>query len=151
MEGRGLLRLYAALETLCTNLSRQIAADGGGASRLVAAPSPAPGARRGGASGQERGRLLPGEGRHVRCRRQLGPRPLRHGLLKAPFRPEHVNCSFRSAAGEIPVCKAGEALDFDEDMAKQVLTQPEVGDPRLPERGRRRSHLLGLRPDLRLC
>ena len=34
--------------------------------------------------------------------------------------------SFRSAAGEIPVCKAGEALDFDEDIAKQVLTQPEV-------------------------
>ena len=31
-----------------------------------------------------------------------------------------------SAAGEIPVCKAGEALDFDEDIAKQVLTQPEV-------------------------
>lgn len=48
------------------------------------------------------------------------------GYSKAPFRPEHVNCSFRSAAGEIPVCKAGEALDFDEDIAKQVLTQPEV-------------------------
>ena len=48
------------------------------------------------------------------------------GYSKAPFRPEHVNCSFRSTAGEIPVCRGGEALDFDEDVAKQVLSQDEV-------------------------
>ena len=31
-----------------------------------------------------------------------------------------------SAAGEIPVCRQGRGLDFDEDLAKRILTEDEV-------------------------
>ena len=48
------------------------------------------------------------------------------GYSKAPFRPEHVDVTFRSAAGELLVCKQGEAVDFDEAKAKEVLSQKEV-------------------------
>ena len=123
----GYSAFYAALETLCTNLSRQIAADGEGASRLVSCTVT-------GARGEDVAERLAKSvvgsslvkaamfGADANWGRVL----CAMGYSKAPFRPEHVNCSFRSAAGEIPVCKAGEALDFDEDIAKQVLTQPEV-------------------------
>ena len=109
------------------DLSRQIAADGEGASRLVSCTVT-------GARGEDVAERLAKSvvgsslvkaamfGADANWGRVL----CAMGYSKAPFRPEHVNCSFRSAAGEIPVCKAGEALDFDEDIAKQVLTQPEV-------------------------
>ena len=48
------------------------------------------------------------------------------GYSKAPFRPEHVDISFQSAAGDIPVCRQGAGLAFDEDKAKEVLSQKEV-------------------------
>ncbi|MGI5971459.1 MAG: bifunctional glutamate N-acetyltransferase/amino-acid acetyltransferase ArgJ [Oscillospiraceae bacterium] len=48
------------------------------------------------------------------------------GYSKAPFRPEYVDMSFKSAAGEIEVCKQGEGLEFDEELAKKVLSQNEV-------------------------
>ena len=48
------------------------------------------------------------------------------GYSKAPFRPEYVDVSFQSCAGEIMVCKHGEQLNFDEDKAKEILSQKEV-------------------------
>ena len=48
------------------------------------------------------------------------------GYSKAPFRPEHVDVSFCSKAGEILVCKQGDGLDFDEEKAKEILSQEEV-------------------------
>ena len=48
------------------------------------------------------------------------------GYSKAPFRPEHVDVSFQSCAGEIMVCKQGDGLPFDEDKAKEILSQKEV-------------------------
>ena len=48
------------------------------------------------------------------------------GYAKAPFRPEHVDASFHSDAGTVMVCREGAGLDFDEELAKQVLTQDEV-------------------------
>jgi glutamate N-acetyltransferase/amino-acid N-acetyltransferase len=48
------------------------------------------------------------------------------GYSKAPFRPEYVEISFASAAGEILVCKDGEGVSFDEAKAKEILSQPEV-------------------------
>lgn len=48
------------------------------------------------------------------------------GYSKAPFRPEYVTVTFQSAAGEICVCQKGAALDFDEDLAKKVLSEKEV-------------------------
>jgi glutamate N-acetyltransferase/amino-acid N-acetyltransferase len=48
------------------------------------------------------------------------------GYSKAPFRPEHVDISFQSEAGEVLVCQQGDGLPFDESKAKQILSQPEV-------------------------
>ena len=48
------------------------------------------------------------------------------GYSKAPFRPEHVDISFESEAGSILVCRQGDGLAFDEDKAKEVLSQKEV-------------------------
>ena len=48
------------------------------------------------------------------------------GYSKAPFRPEYVSVAFESAAGSVAVCDKGAALDFDEDLAKKVLSENEV-------------------------
>ena len=48
------------------------------------------------------------------------------GYSKAPFRPEHVDISFESEAGSILVCRQGDGLAFDEDKAKEVLSQKGV-------------------------
>ena len=48
------------------------------------------------------------------------------GCSKAPFRPEHVDIYFRSAAGEVLACIRGEAAPLDMDKAKEILSQPEV-------------------------
>lgn len=42
------------------------------------------------------------------------------------FEPEKVNVSFTNSKGTIDVCKNGSNLDFDEDMAKIVLTEKEI-------------------------
>jgi glutamate N-acetyltransferase/amino-acid N-acetyltransferase len=48
------------------------------------------------------------------------------GYSKAPFRPEYVDVKFTSVAGEVLVCSQGAGVDFDEALAKQVLSQDEV-------------------------
>ncbi len=37
-----------------------------------------------------------------------------------------VDVSFKSAAGEIPVCKNGAGIDFSEDIAKRILLEDEI-------------------------
>lgn len=48
------------------------------------------------------------------------------GYSKAPFRPEYVNVAFRSDAGEITVCEKGAGVNFDEAIAKEILSAKEV-------------------------
>ncbi len=48
------------------------------------------------------------------------------GYSKAPFRPEYVAASFESAAGTVKVCERGAGLDFDEELARKVLSEKEV-------------------------
>ena len=48
------------------------------------------------------------------------------GYSKAPFRPEYVSVAFESAVGRVAVCEKGAAIDFDEALAKQVLSESEV-------------------------
>ncbi len=48
------------------------------------------------------------------------------GYSKAPFRPEYVDIDFSSAAGTIDVCKDGAGLLFDEALAKKILSEREV-------------------------
>ncbi len=48
------------------------------------------------------------------------------GYSKAPFRPEWVDVSFSSQAGIILVCKDGTGLEFDEELAKKILSADSV-------------------------
>ena len=48
------------------------------------------------------------------------------GYSGEKFDPEKVDVSFASDAGEILVCQQGRGLDFDEDLAKKILTEDEV-------------------------
>ena len=117
----------SALEQVCRHLARAIAADGEGASRLVTC-------RMTGARSEENAERLAKAvvgsslvkaamcGADANWGRVLAAM----GYSKAPFRPEHVDISFRSAAGEVMVCGQGDGLPFDEARAKEILSQKEV-------------------------
>ncbi|WP_201757306.1 bifunctional glutamate N-acetyltransferase/amino-acid acetyltransferase ArgJ [Colidextribacter sp. OB.20] len=117
----------AALDCVCRHLARAIAGDGEGASRLVTC-------RMTGARSEESAERLAKAvvgsalvkaamfGADANWGRVL----CAMGYSKAPFRPEHVDVSFESAAGSILVCKQGDGLAFDEELAKKVLTEKEV-------------------------
>ena len=116
-----------ALDYVCRHLARAIAGDGEGASKLVTC-------RVVGARSEESAERLAKAvvgsslvkaamfGADANWGRVL----CAMGYSKAPFRPEHVDISFQSAADDIPVCRQGDGLAFDEDKAKEVLSQKEV-------------------------
>ena len=116
-----------ALDYVCRHLARAIAGDGEGASKLVTC-------RVVGARSEESAERLAKAvvgsslvkaamfGADANWGRVL----CAMGYSKAPFRPEHVDISFQSAAGDISVCRQGDGLAFDEDKAKEVLSQKEV-------------------------
>ena len=118
---------YGALKFVCTELAKKIAGDGEGATKLVTCTVS-------GSRSDEAAEKLAMEvirsslvkaamfGADANWGRVL----CAMGYSKAPFRPECVDGSFASAAGSIAVCKAGEGLEFDEDLAKKVLSQDEV-------------------------
>ncbi len=118
---------YGALKYVCTELAKKIAGDGEGATKLVSCTVS-------GSRSDEAAEKLSMEvirsslvkaamfGADANWGRVL----CAMGYSKAPFRPECVDVAFASAAGTIQVCKAGEGLDFDEELAKKVLSQSEV-------------------------
>ena len=117
----------AALDYVCRHLARAIAADGEGASRLVTCKMTG---ARSEESAERLAKAVVGSalvkaamfGADANWGRVL----CAMGYSKAPFRPEHVDVTFSSAAGSVLVCRRGEGLDFDEGLAKQVLTEKEV-------------------------
>ena len=118
---------YGALKFVCTELAKKIAGDGEGATKLVTCTVS-------GSRSDEAAEKLAMEvirsslvkaamfGADANWGRVL----CAMGYSKAPFRPECVDVTFASAAGSIAVCKADEGLEFDEDLAKKVLSQDEV-------------------------
>ncbi len=48
------------------------------------------------------------------------------GYSGEEFDPERVSVHFASAAGEVQVCANGRGLDFDEALAKKILTEHDV-------------------------
>ena len=118
---------YGALKFVCTELAKKIAGDGEGATKLVTCTVS-------GSRSDEAAEKLAMEvirsslvkaamfGADANWGRVL----CAMGYSKAPFRPECVDVAFASAAGSVAVCKAGEGLEFDEDLAKKVLSQDEV-------------------------
>ena len=118
---------YKALYQVCETMSRSIAGDGEGASRLITCTVT-------GARSEETAERLSKAvvgsslvkaamfGADANWGRVL----CAMGYSKAPFRPEYVDVSFSSDQGEILVCQHGTGVDFDEDLAKKILSQDEV-------------------------
>ena len=118
---------YGALKFVCTELAKKIAGDGEGATKLISCTVS-------GSRSDEAAEKLSMEvirsslvkaamfGADANWGRVL----CAMGYSRAPFRPECVDVAFASKAGSILVCKAGEGLEFDEELAKKVLSQPEV-------------------------
>lgn len=48
------------------------------------------------------------------------------GYSGADFEPEKSSVGFSSVAGKISVCEQGQGLAFDEELAKKILSEPEV-------------------------
>ncbi len=135
MAGSGLIEwkdenyeaFKAALDYVCRHLARAIAGDGEGASRLVTCKMTG---ARSEESAERLAKAVVGSalvkaamfGADANWGRVL----CAMGYSKAPFRPEHVDISFESAAGSILVCQQGDGLAFDEELAKKVLTEKEV-------------------------
>ena len=115
------------LHHLCEQLSRAIAADGEGASRLITCTVKD---ARSEESAERLSKAVVGSslvkaamfGADANWGRVL----CAMGYSKAPFRPEFVDVTFSSAVGDILVCKDGAGVDFDEEAAKSILSQDEV-------------------------
>ena len=116
-----------ALNEINTRLARQIAADGEGATKLVTCTVKN---SRSEEAAERLAKAVVGSnlvkaamfGADANWGRVL----CAMGYSKAPFRPEYVSVAFESAAGSVAVCDKGAALDFDEDLAKKVLSENEV-------------------------
>ena len=48
------------------------------------------------------------------------------GYSKAPVDVNKIDVSFKSAKGEIPVCKNGAGIEFSEEKAKEILLEEEI-------------------------
>lgn len=116
-----------ALSEVSTRLARQIAADGEGATKLVTCTVKQ---SRTEEAAERLAKAVVGSnlvkaamfGADANWGRVL----CAMGYSKAPFRPEYVTVAFESAAGSVTVCEKGAALDFDEELAKKVLSESEV-------------------------
>ncbi|GHU60366.1 arginine biosynthesis bifunctional protein ArgJ [Clostridia bacterium] len=117
----------AALFEVCVYLAKAIARDGEGASRLITCEvvnSRSEEAAEGLAMSVIASSLVKTAmfGADANWGRVL----CAMGYSKAPFNPELADIGFESSAGRVKVCENGAGLDFDEELAKSVLTSGEV-------------------------
>ena len=116
-----------ALETLCIRLARMMAKDGEGARHLITCTVS-------GAKDEESAQTIAKsvisstltKAAIFGCDANWGRVLCAMGYSGEQFDPERVDVAFASAAGEIPVCKRGRGLDFDEELAKRILSEDEV-------------------------
>ena len=118
---------HDALRAVCEQMARAIAGDGEGASRLITCTVHH---ARGEDSAERLAKAVVSsslvKAAMFGADANWGRVICAMGYSKAPFRPEHVDIRFTSCAGTVAVCEKGTGLSFDEDLAKQVLTQEEV-------------------------
>lgn len=115
------------LLTICTSLARLMAADGEGASHLITCEVK-------GAKDELTAETMSKSvisssltkaaifGTDANWGRVL----CAMGYSGADFDPDKANISFASKAGEVTVCEGGKGLPFDEDLAKNILSEKEV-------------------------
>ena len=126
-EGADYTAFREALHTITEDLARKIAGDGEGASKLMTCSVS-------GAADEETAERLAKSicssslvkaamfGSDANWGRVL----CAMGYSGAPFDTEAVTVEFASKEGRIAVCEQGRGLDFDENLAKRILSQEEV-------------------------
>jgi len=117
----------AALEKVCIYLARAMARDGEGATKLVTVTVT-------GAASEKTAEALAKSvvssnlvkaacfGADANWGRVL----CAMGNAGVEFSPEKTNLIFKSAAGEIEVCRNGESVPFSEENAKKILSEEEI-------------------------
>ena len=116
-----------ALNTVCVNLCRKIAADGEGATKLLECK----------VSGAENLEIAKTVAKSVVCSSltkaamfgadaNWGRVLCAIGYSKANVDVQKIDVSFRSPKGEIAVCKNGAGIDFSEEIAKEILLENEI-------------------------
>ncbi len=117
----------AALQALCTELAKKMASDGEGARHLITctvsgAKSEASAeavAKSVVSSTLTKAAIFGADANWGRVLCAMG-------YSGEEFDPDKVTVCFASAAGSIQVCAKGRGLDFDEDLAKKILTEHDV-------------------------
>ena len=116
-----------ALQFLCTELAKKMASDGEGAKHLITCTVT-------GAASEESAEAIAKSvisstltkaaifGADANWGRVL----CAMGYSGEEFAPDKVDVHFASAAGDIAVCQQGRGLDFDEELAKKILTEHDV-------------------------
>ena len=126
-EGEDFNEFMKALNTITVYLCRNIAADGEGATKLVEC-------RVQGAASKEQAKLA---AKSVICSSLVkaamfgsdanwGRVLCALGYGVKDLNPNTVDVSFKSAKGEIPVCVQGAGVPFSEELAKEILLEPQV-------------------------
>ena len=116
-----------ALKALCTQLAREMASDGEGAKHLITCTVK-------GAKSEQAAETI---GKSVisstltkaaifGADANWGRVLCAMGYSGEDFDPDKVDVHFTSAAGDIAVCEQGRGLNFDEDLAKKILTEHDV-------------------------
>ena len=126
-KGEDYAAFLEALQALCTELAKKMASDGEGAKHLITCNVQ-------GAAGEQSAETIAKSvisstltkaaifGADANWGRVL----CAMGYSGAEFDPDKVDVHFASAAGDIEVCHQGRGLDFDEDLAKKILTEHDV-------------------------
>ncbi len=115
------------LHEICYMLARSMAKDGEGAKHLITCTVR-------GAASEEQAEIISKsvvsstltKAAIFGCDANWGRVLCAMGYSGERFDPEKVDVSFASEAGEILVCRNGRGLDFDEDLAKRILSEDEV-------------------------
>lgn len=126
-DGEDFNTFMKALNTVCVNLCRKIAADGEGATKLLECK----------VSGAETLDIAKTVAKSVICSSltkaamfgadaNWGRVLCAIGYSGAKVDVERIDVSFRSSKGEIAVCKDGAGIDFSEEIAKEILLQNEI-------------------------
>lgn len=126
-DGEDFNTFMKALNTVCVNLCRKIAADGEGATKLLECK----------VSGAETLDIAKTVAKSVICSSltkaamfgadaNWGRVLCAIGYSGAKVDVEKIDVSFRSKKGEIAVCKDGAGIDFSEEIAKEILLQNEI-------------------------
>lgn len=126
-EGENFNEFMKALNTITVYLCRCIASDGEGATKLVECIVD-------GAASKEQAKLA---AKSVICSSLVkaamfgsdanwGRVLCALGYGVKDLDPSKVSVSFRSAKGEIPVCKNGAGVPFSEEIAKEILLEKEI-------------------------